>query len=68
VAAGSLGAIVRSFKAATTKRINEARRTPGKPVWQRNYYDRIIPDIGELRRARRYIILNPERWIITGRR
>ena len=44
VAAGSLGAIVRSFKSAATKRINEIRNTPGQPVWQRNYFDRIIRD------------------------
>src|SRR5689334_9861727 len=38
----TLGAIVRGFKAATTKRINESRQTPGAPVWQRNYYEHII--------------------------
>jgi hypothetical protein len=32
VAAGSLGAIVRSFKSACTKRINATRGTPGAPV------------------------------------
>ncbi len=41
-ASGSLGAIVRSFKSAATKRINELRHSPGEPVWQRNYYDRVI--------------------------
>ena len=34
----TVGAIIRGFKAATTKRINEIRRTPDAPVWQRNYY------------------------------
>ena len=63
VARGSLGAIVRSFKSATTKRINEVRRTLGTPVWQRNYYDRIIRDDRELYRARRYILSNPDRWV-----
>jgi len=33
---------VRSFKSAATKRINELRHSPGEPVWQRNYYDRVI--------------------------
>ncbi len=64
---GSLGAIVRSFKSATTKRINEIRQTPGESVWQRNYYDRIIRNDGELERARRYVRLNPARWIAGGR-
>ena len=31
----SLGAAVRSFKSACTKRINELRDTSGLPVWQR---------------------------------
>jgi REP element-mobilizing transposase RayT len=61
-APGSLGAIVRSFKSATTKRINQRRRSPGKPVWQRNYFDRIIRDDEELYRVRRYIMSNPDRW------
>jgi putative transposase len=58
---GSLGAIVRAFKSAATKRINEIRGTPGKPVWQRNYYDRIVRDDRELHRVRRYILSNPNR-------
>src|SRR5437867_4777629 len=37
VAPGSLGAVIRAFKSATTKRINEIHSTPGKKVWQRNY-------------------------------
>jgi len=66
VAPGSLGAIVRSFKSATTKRINEIRQTPGEAVWQRNDYDRIIRNDGELERARGYVRLNPVRWIAGG--
>ena len=62
VAAGSLGAIVRAFKSATTKRINERQGTPGKQVWQRNYFDRVIRSDDELYRARRYILTNPDRW------
>ena len=62
VPAGSLGAIVRSFKAAATKRINDLRRSPGESVWQRNYYDHIIPDQEGLMRVRAYIANNPARW------
>jgi len=65
-ASGSLGAIVRSFKSATTKRINDRRRTPGESIWQRNYYDRIVRTDGELYRARRYIMTNPDRWSKTA--
>ena len=62
LAPGSLGAIVRSFKASVTKRLNEIRGTPGAPVWQRNYYERVIRSEEELTRIREYIQLNPSRW------
>jgi hypothetical protein len=35
--AGSIPTIIRSFKSAVTKRINEWRQTPGAKLWQRNY-------------------------------
>jgi putative transposase len=65
---GSLGAILRGFKSAATKRINEMRHTPGEAVWQRNYYDRIIRNDEEMRRARDYVLLNPTRWKDARRR
>jgi REP-associated tyrosine transposase len=67
-APGSLGTIIRAFKAATTKRLNELAGTPGKAIWQRNYYDRIIRNGQELLSARHYILLNPRRWIEAGTR
>ena len=57
----SLGAIVRSFKSATTKQVNIMRDSPGERFWQRNYHDRIIRD-DELHRIREYIKANPARW------
>ncbi len=60
----SLGALIAGFKAATTKRINAWRGTPGNPVWQRNYYDRIIRDEDELWRIREYIANNPAQWAV----
>jgi REP element-mobilizing transposase RayT len=62
-ASGSLGAIVRSFKAATTRGINAMRRTPGTPVWQRGYYEHIIGYEGTLLAVRKYIAENPQRWL-----
>ena len=59
---GSLATIIRSFKSATTKRINEIRDTPGQPCWQRNYYEHIIRSEEELTKARTYIIMNPLSW------
>ncbi len=55
----SLGAIIRGFKSATTKRINIFHNTPGLPVWQRNYYDHIIRNDADLTRIRTYIANNP---------
>jgi hypothetical protein len=62
VVPGSLGAIIRAFKSAVTKCINEHRGTPGAPVWQRNYYEHIIRSEESLRRIREYIANNPLRW------
>jgi REP element-mobilizing transposase RayT len=58
----SLGSFVAGFKSAATKRINAIRRTPGLPVWQRNYYEHVIRDEDDLDRVRRYIAENPLRW------
>ena len=62
VAPGSLGAIVRSYKAAVARRINVLRHTQGIPVCQRGYYEHIIRDDESLGRLRRYIEANPARW------
>lgn len=59
---GSLGAIVGNFKSVTARRINRMRKTPGAPVWQRNYYDRVIHDDEVLQEIRRYILENPRKW------
>ena len=60
--AGSVGAIIGQFKSITTKRINTLRNIPGQPVWQRNYYERIIRDERALNAIRRYILNNPANW------
>ncbi len=33
-------------------------------LWQRNYYEHIIRDEGELSRVRRYIAENPLKWAL----
>ena len=60
--AGSIPTIIRSFKSAATKRINEFRHTPGMPVWQRNYFEHIIRNKTALAKIREYIINNPQQW------
>jgi putative transposase len=62
VVPGSLGAVVRSFKSATTKRINLLRESPGDALWQRNYHEHIIRDQADDDRIRGYIAANPQLW------
>jgi len=59
---GSLAAIVRSFKAAPTQRVNLLTGKPGATIWQRNYYEHVVRDYAELQRVREYIVNNPVRW------
>ncbi|SRR5712692_5457215 len=59
VAPRSLGAIVRAFKSVSAKRINRLCCTPGAPVLQSNYYERIIRNEEELSAIRQYIRDNP---------
>lgn len=57
-----LSEILRAFKTYSARRINSRSGTSGLPVWQRNYYDRVLRDEGELTRARKYIAENPIQW------
>ena len=59
---GSIGAIIGQFKSVVTKRINQTLDSPGAPVWQRNYYERIVRNDDELNAIRRYIQENPLKW------
>ena len=61
VAPGSLGAIVRAYKAAVTLRANNLHNTPGARVWQRGYWEKIIRDEQHLARVRHYVAENPAR-------
>ncbi len=54
--------IVRGFKTFSSWRINAIRHNHGCPIWQRNYYDRVIRNENELTRARSYIVNNPLKW------
>ncbi len=58
----SISEIIRGFKTFSAKAINKERGLRGIPVWQRNYYDRIIRNELELDRVRQYIINNPRNW------
>lgn len=65
VPAGSLGVVMRGFKGAAKRRINEARaerQLAPVEVWQRDYHEHIVRDEDDLNRIRRYIIENPLNW------
>ncbi|HSA59197.1 MAG TPA: transposase [bacterium] len=58
--APTLGEVIRHFKAIATREVH--RIDSSIPIWQRNYYERIIRVNGELERVRRYIRDNPKNW------
>ena len=58
----SLGAFVAGFKSSVTKKIKQASDGSNRPIWQHNYYERVIRDASELERARIYIQDNPGHW------
>jgi len=61
VTSGSLGAIVRSFKSIVARRAHDELGWNG-PIWQRNYFERVLRDGKEYADASRYIAENPKKW------
>ncbi len=37
-------------------------KTPGKPVWQRNYYEHVIRNEEDLGEIREYVVNNRLKW------
>ena len=58
----TIPSIVGAFKTFSARRINQARGVTGIPVWQRNYFERVIRSDSELDDTRAYILENPVRW------
>ena len=58
----TLPLVVGYLKMNTAKRINLRHGMEGVPVWQRNYYERVIRDDEEHRRIHSYIQSNVENW------
>ncbi|OGJ53845.1 hypothetical protein A2880_02985 [Candidatus Peribacteria bacterium RIFCSPHIGHO2_01_FULL_49_38] len=58
----SLGTIIRSFKSAVTKRINELHGKSDEPFWQRNFYEHGIRSDKSLEKIQNYIRENPLMW------
>jgi REP element-mobilizing transposase RayT len=55
----TLGAIIRGFKSACTKKFNELNINM---EWQRNYHDRIIRNEQEYLNVQNYIKMNPKNF------
>jgi len=60
--APTLGQIIRMFKSISAIGLNRLLQRQERPLWQRNYYERIIRDEAELNAARKYIADNPIKW------
>lgn len=58
----SLSTFVSGFKSTVTRQINELRKTPDAPVWQRSFHDRVLRNEREVQARRMYIANNPVRW------
>ena len=58
----TLGQIVAYFKYQSTKQINILRQTPGKRLFQRNYYEHVIRNHQSLNEIREYIKNNSKNW------
>jgi putative transposase len=59
---GSLGSIVRSFKAAVTRNHHRSQLYAGDSLWQRGFYERVLRNNEEYQAIRHYIAWNPVRW------
>ena len=58
--AGSIPTIIRTYKAAVTRRIGREHNATG--IWQRNYYEHIIRNEKDLQNKSDYINANPSLW------
>jgi len=59
---GTIGAMVRGFKSAGTRRLRDISGNPEMKVWHRNYWDHVIRDDADMARIREYVHNNPARW------
>ena len=58
----TLGDVIRSFKSISAIGANKIIGRSGQPLWQRNYYERIIRNENELHQIQQYIHDNPMQW------
>jgi REP element-mobilizing transposase RayT len=60
--AGSIPTIIRSFKSSLTQVSRLPYGLHSDPIWQRNYYERVIRNNSEWEQIQLYIQTNPRNW------
>ena len=58
----SVPTIIRSFKAAASKRARESGLAVSGSIWQRGYYEHVLRNTREYVETTNYILHNPVRW------
>lgn len=58
----TLSEIIRNLKTYSAKEINGICQTPGRRVWQRSFWERVLRNESELLRVREYIGNNYLQW------
>ena len=59
--APTLEAVVRRFKSASARTVNQMRRAQGQALWQIGFHDHALRAEEDLRAAARYLVGNPVR-------
>ncbi|MBQ8966146.1 MAG: transposase [Ruminococcus sp.] len=54
--------VVRTYKSIVTRICNAAAGKQGRKIFQRSFYDTVIWNEEQLRKAAEYISHNPDRW------
>jgi putative transposase len=62
--APTLGQIMRRFKSTSAIAVNKSLGRSSQPLWQRNYWERVVRDEKELHGMQEYIVNNPRQWIL----
>jgi putative transposase len=57
-----LGTVIGGFKSAASREVAQQGLMLVRPLWQRNYFERVIRNDRELAATRQYIADNPIRW------
>jgi putative transposase len=57
-----IGRIMPRFKSASAIAVNKSLNRTSQPLWQRNYWERVVRDEKELNAMLEYSVTNPRQW------